>query len=190
MPFVRTIGRDAFANCKKLSDVEFGEALRTLHVQAFHCCSKLERVALPLKGNIIEDRVFDFCSKLATVDLVGGIHQTVASLHMESWRNEMKDEINRINQTLPTIESMKTIEIRRWTESVINRLDHYRAEHKALLKEATTLLELALWKANLDDNEKGEVAKGERHRERNELRVTSGADVVIKSVFSFLKISK
>lgn len=36
---------------------------------------------------------------------------------------------------------------------VTSQLDHYKAEHRALLKEAATLLELALWKANLDVKE-------------------------------------
>ena len=28
------------------------------------------------------------------VDLVGGIHKTISSLHLETWRNDMKDEDN------------------------------------------------------------------------------------------------
>jgi hypothetical protein len=31
------------------------------------------------------------------------------------------------------------------------RLERYKFEHKALLKEATTLLELSLWKAKIAD---------------------------------------
>ena len=41
-------------------------------------------------------------SYVTVVDLVGGIHETVASLHIERWRAEMISEINRINQVLPT----------------------------------------------------------------------------------------
>jgi hypothetical protein len=41
---------------------------------------------------------------LSRVDILAeGIHKTISSFHMESWRNEMKDEIDRINQTLPNI---------------------------------------------------------------------------------------
>ena len=43
----------------------------------------------------------EFGEELST--LVGATHNTVASLHMESWRNEMNAEINLINQTIPTI---------------------------------------------------------------------------------------
>jgi hypothetical protein len=63
------------------------------------------------------------------------------------------------------------------------------------LKEATTLLELALWKANLDDNngdrlerEGARTTRGSRKRAREEICVTSGADVVIKNVLPFLQL--
>ena len=190
IPSVRTIGESAFTNCSELNDVELGEELRTLEKCALSRCPKLTRIALPLKGNMLRGGVFIFCP-LTTIDLVGGIHQTVASLHMESWRDEMLGEINLINQTLPTITSGKTEAIQQWMESVISRLDNYKAEHKAILKEATTLLELALWKANLSDNNGRE---GEREgvrtveRARKEMPVTSGADVVIKNVVPFLKL--
>ena len=195
MPSVRTIGVEAFADCKVLSDVECGEALRTLSGWAFSNCPKLERIALPLKDGMIECHVFFACTELTTIDVVGGIHQTVASLHMESWRNEMMDEINRINQTLPTITQRKTEAIQRWLRIFSNRLDHYKAEHRRLLKEAITLLELALWKSNLHDNNRGEgeregvrTTRGSRKRARKEICVTSGADVVIKNVLPFLAL--
>ena len=188
MPSVGTIGGYAFTHCHELSDVEFGEALETLQESAFHKCPKLKRIALPLKDDMIEDDVFFDCPKLTTVDVVGGIHNTVASLHMESWRSEMMDEINRINQVLPTREwGDKTQAIQQWMESAFRRLDNHKWEHRRLLKEATTLLELALWKANLADNEGVDVETGGQ-RERQELRVTSGASIVINSVLPFLQL--
>jgi len=60
-----------------------------------------------------------------------------------------------------------------------------------MLKEATTLLELALWKVNLDDKEGGEregvrTTRGRRKRARKEICVTSGACIVIMNVLPFL----
>ena len=108
----------------------------------------------------------------------------------------MTGEINRINQSLPTItDEGKTEAIQQWMESVLRRLDHYKAEHHNLLKEATTLLELALWKTNLCDNGGDRLeskvfrtTRGSRKRARTEICVKSGADVVIKNVLPFLKL--
>eukprot|EP00986_Skeletonema_menzelii_P014685 scaffold9992_cov78-Skeletonema_menzelii.AAC.2 len=86
MTTVRTVREFAFGDCDELSDVEFGEGLETLGEGAFINCWKLKRIALPLKDIMIESDVFNDCPKLTSVDLVGGIHNTVASLHLEIWR--------------------------------------------------------------------------------------------------------
>ena len=63
----------------------------------------------------------------------------------------MMEEINRIKtkffQQLSGKIRLQTAAIQEWMGSVIRRLN--QADH-SLLKEATALLELALWKANLD----------------------------------------
>ena len=198
IPSVRNIGKLAFASCRELSDAELGEGrLITLQEKPFNYCRTLRRIALPLKSGLIEDG-FHNCPKLTTVDLVGGVHNTVASLHMESWRNEINDEINQINQVLPNTDYWrKTVAIRQWMESTVRLLDHCKAEHHRILKEATTLLELALWKANLNDNEGGQLdregvrtTRGRRKRARKEICVTSGASIVIKNVLPFLQLLK
>ena len=132
------------------------EGLETLEGGAFTFCSRLRRIALPLKGDMFEDQntinmpVFNYFDDLSHVDLVGGIHKTISFLHLESWRNEMNEEIDRINQVLPNTRAReKTAPIRSWMRSVLERIAHYKSEHYALLKEAMTLLELSLWKAKL-----------------------------------------
>ncbi len=193
MPSVRTIGGLAFAFCYGLYDVECGEGLETMVKGVFAHCRCLRRIALPLKCNVIAQSVFHDCSQLATIDLVGGIHETVASLHLNSWSNEITDEINLISQVLSNTTGGKTPTIKQWMKSVISRLNHYKAEHKAMLKEAATLLELALWKVNLGENEGGALenegvrtTRGRRKRARKAVCVTSGAGIVVKNVLPFL----
>jgi predicted NAD-dependent protein-ADP-ribosyltransferase YbiA (DUF1768 family) len=75
-------------------------------------------------------------------------------------------------------------------------IEHYKSEHYISLKEAMSLLELALWKANLDDNvgddaaarEGRRVKRRQRKRARKDRCITSGASVVIKNVLPFLKL--
>ena len=196
MPSVKTIGMWAFGTCVQLTDLDLPEGLETIQERAFSSCHELKQIAMPLNCVVIAIELFWLCPKLTTVDLVGGVHNTVASLHLDSWRNEMKDEINRINQVLPNTDARrKTEPIKQWMGLVTRRLNRYKAEHKAMLKEATTLLELALWKADLNEKEEGLVeregvrtTRGRRKRARKEICITSGASIVIKNVLPFLEL--
>jgi hypothetical protein len=215
LPKAKTIGQSAFIN-SGIEDAEFGEYLETIGSSAFWA-SKLRRIAIPLRDEMFQWNnymgtytQFRECPDLTTVDLVGRIHKTVASLHFESWRNEMTEEIQRINQILPgiTLYASKAAVIRPWIQSVIRNIESYKAEHRSLLKEVTTLLELALWKARLggeeEDNnnmvvgdandadfEEGKLAKKAKmdpDSKRQGACVTCGADVVIKNVMPFLML--
>eukprot|EP00984_Skeletonema_dohrnii_P001470 scaffold469_cov138-Skeletonema_dohrnii-CCMP3373.AAC.4 len=202
LPSIITIKAGAFSNCQRLIDVELSERLETIESNAFWNCERLERIAIPLKRDLLvynhlrqNCTQFDHCDQLTTVDLVGGIHKTVASLHMESWRNEMEEEINRMNQVLPDTQTRnKTATIRQWMDSVLDKMDHYKAEHCRYVKEAVSLLELALWKATLDEkednSEEGRAKKAKVNVEsaRRERRITCGADTVIKNVLPFLNL--
>jgi hypothetical protein len=199
MPTVRNIDTDAFYDCNQLTAVEMPDVER-IGDDAFFNCTRLRRIAIPLRDDIFDgNNVFSDCDNLSTVNLGGGIHKTISSLHLESWRNEMNEEIDRINSDLEDnpVGDHKTRAIRQWIESVLERLNHYKTEHKALLKEAMTLLELALWKAKLLDEKEEEDhflggkqaskrAKIDDETARTELRITSGASDVIENVLSFL----
>ncbi len=200
LPSVRRVGQCAFQNCAALRDAVFGEKLDRIERSALAGCRALRRIVIPLKyGLIIDVEAFSSCQKLSRVDtLVGGIHNTISCLHMESWRNEMQGEIDRINQILPNIRFTiaKAGAIRVWITRVLDWLDHYKSEHKALVKEAMTLLELALWKAKLHENmaddaaaqEGVRVTRGQRKRKRKDRCITSGASIVIKNVLPFLAL--
>ena len=204
LPKVWIIGTGAFKNCDKLTDVELSEDLGRIRGMAFFRCPRLRRISIPLKANLLggNDVVFRGCDNLSQIDLVGGIHKTISSLLLDSWRNEMRNEIDRINQDLPnTVSFDKTITIQRWMERVIRSTEHYKTEHYTLLKNAVALLELALWKAKLDeefgealsnkeDNESNATKKAriDTKATRHEARITSGANVVIKNVLPFLKL--
>ena len=200
MPSVRKVGPCAFARCYALTDVVFGEKLDRIEAYAFLGCTALRRISIPLKDNlIIYYNSFSRCENLSRVDiLAGGIHKTISSLHMESWRNEMQEELDRINQTLPNTQATeKAGEIQEWITRVFRRIEHNKTVHKMLVKEAMTLLELALWKAKLL-NETGEKkysvdevtkkAKIDAEAARKEHRVTCGASIVIKNVLPFLEL--
>ena len=97
LPSIRRVGRVAFQCCGALTDVVFGPDLERIEEYAFLDCTALTRIVIPLKDNlIIANTIFSYCKNLSRVDILdeGGIHETISSLHMEPWRNEMKQEFD------------------------------------------------------------------------------------------------
>jgi hypothetical protein len=203
LPSIITVKSGAFRSCDALTSIEFSERLESIQPCAFYDCYRLQRIAIPLKRDLfsIDPELqkytqFHYCDILTTVDLVGGSHnKTIASLHMESWRIEMNAEINRINQVLPnTPANEKTAAIKQWMDSVIDKMDHFKAKHHRYVKEAVTLLELALWKATLGEREENGAAGGTKKAKldgesvKKDKRVTCGADTVIRNILPFLQL--
>ncbi|KAK1737865.1 hypothetical protein QTG54_011159 [Skeletonema marinoi] len=183
MPSVRTVEVRAFVNCTALTDAEFGCNLETIEQRAFYLCPNLRRIAVPLKDDIFP----------ASEDPQNYILLAPGELA----KTEMIAEINRINQMLPiNAPSTKSDTIRWWIITVINRMEHYKAEHCRLLNEDMTLLELAVWKAKLDEKEVdyfnkkvlAKKAKIDVESARKERHITSGADIIIRNVLRFLRL--
>eukprot|EP00984_Skeletonema_dohrnii_P026837 scaffold16248_cov72-Skeletonema_dohrnii-CCMP3373.AAC.3 len=98
---------NAFSECISLTDAKFGSKLERIKRGAFVDCRSLERITIPLKDGIITaDDIFQGCENLKHVDLVEGpIHETIAALQLEVWRYDMNEEIDSINQILPTVDA-------------------------------------------------------------------------------------
>ena len=197
---VRAIEGGAFQECVGLTYVAFGDKLERIKGFSFEGCTRLRFITLPLKDGVIKDSAFN-CQHLERVDLAGSVHKIVSSLHLESWRVEMNAEIHHINKVLPaTYSGMKTRVIQQWVQLVARRFGYFKVQHYRLLVEAMTLLELALWKAKLDEKVDSiinddsletkllqlSITNGEDAR--RECRITCGADVVIKNVLPFLTL--
>ena len=183
LPKVRAIEFAAFKNCGQLTEVKMSEDLERIELEAFQNCIRLRRIAIPLKNNMMDEGgVFAECHALSQVDILGGIHKTISSLFVESWRNEMEDEIDRINQDLPYAGRYeKTAVIQRWMDRVIRRMKHYKRKHYALLKDAMSLLELALWKTRLQHTSRdanihqiGEKHSLEEEQPAKKVKITEG----------------
>jgi len=158
LPSTKIVEDNAFPCCEALTEAIFGSKLETIEEGAFYDCRSLERITIPLKDGLITryDSIFSGCENLVQVDLVEGeVHETIAALQLEEWRNDMNEEIDSINRILPTVDAGfseedddvggKVEAIRTWIRSVLGKIIHYKAEHQRLLDEqVTTVLELAL----------------------------------------------
>ncbi|KAK1733385.1 leucine-rich repeat domain-containing protein [Skeletonema marinoi] len=154
LPSAKIVGW-AFTGCTALTNVEFGKEMESIEEKAFYRCTSLERITIPLKDGIItENNTFKKCENLKHVDLVGGggVHETIAALLLEGWKNDMDREINSINQSLPTTPAGddfndaggKALAIRMWIRSVLRKIIHYKAQHQSFLNEAATTLQHTL----------------------------------------------
>ena len=81
-------------------------------------------------------------------------------------------------------------------ETVLDKIDQFKAEHYRYVKEGITLLELAFWKAKLGEKEEyaaeisSKRAKVDSESYRRDKRITCGADMVIKNVLPFLQLNE
>ena len=163
LPSARIVEYAAFDGCSALTDVKFGSKLERFDNCVFIRCTSLERITIPLKDGIITaDDTFQECGNLVRVDLVEGeVHETIASLNLEDWINDMNREVNSINQILPNADAGYDVDfndddvdygdpgekaraIRTWIRSVLGKIVHYQAEHQRVLDDAATTLQLAL----------------------------------------------
>ncbi|KAK1733237.1 leucine-rich repeat domain-containing protein [Skeletonema marinoi] len=152
-PSIKFIKGRAFFDCAALANVKFGNKLEEIGEGAFLNCHSLENITLPLKdGMITDNNVFQGCENLKHVDLVEGeLHETIAALLLEEWRNDMNEEIASINQILPNTSAGnsrddaggKAEAIRTWIRSVLRNIIEYKAQHQSYLNEAATTLQLA-----------------------------------------------
>ena len=151
LPSIKIVEKMAFS-CTNLTNVKFGKDLESIRENAFFGCPSLERITLPLKdGIIIDDATFQRCVKLNHVDLVEGVHETVAALLLEEWKDDMNKETELINQILDATSvgnickaGGKAEAIRKWIRKFLHKYIYYKAEHRRYVNEAADTLKLTL----------------------------------------------
>lgn len=108
------------------------------------------------------------------------VEKRLNSLSVDKWRKEVLRDIDDLRWFV--------CYRKKSTERVYCKLAHY--EHIDRLREATSLLELSLWKSNITVSMPNDLDKGVESRrkieEMNACRIRCGADVVVPNVLSFL----
>jgi hypothetical protein len=114
-----------------------------------------------------------------------GMSERVEALNFQVWRDCITNMIHTTNFEY----NGDNFSILRWIRT---RIAHFEDEYPKL-KEATTILELALWKLRMNENIPQEEAsqcqkkiKTDESSIRRKCRVTCGADVVIRHVLPYL----
>ncbi|KAL7529029.1 hypothetical protein ACHAWF_007585, partial [Thalassiosira exigua] len=175
------IGKRAFGGCLSLRTVEFGQGVHHVGEGAFDECLSLDGIKIPQNAFVIEwgddtscVMVEDTTFPLEDED----VERTVVSGNLgqsEHLLAEVEEKINIILGRHCTIEE-KLGQIR-------SMIFHVK------MVDATTCLELALLKANMEKEQNltaAPITRKRRRETRESSRVICGAEIVIPNVLSFL----
>lgn len=184
MPYCRDIEVAAFFCCEQLTDLNLPACLEHVGRRAFRRCVNMRRIGMPLKLNMLDSDIFNYCENLVEVDFGGTIQRITSQLSLDSWSNDIEEKVNLFNRVLPTIPSnLKTRAMQQCIESVMDKIKFYKSEHNQLLKQAASVLELALWKTQI---EREMIQQKLDVGHRADCRYVCKSDVVIANVMSFL----
>ncbi len=80
---VKTIGKCAFANCVKLTNLTIGSSVELINTSAFSDCKSLEEVTIPNSVKTIGYSVFAGCSNLSNIDFGTGVTEILSNAFNE-----------------------------------------------------------------------------------------------------------
>ncbi len=185
MPSCRDIEVAAFFCCEQLTDLDLPAGLEHVGRRAFRRCVRMRRIGMPLKLNMLDSDIFNYCENLVEVDFGGTIQRITSRLSLDSWGNDIQEKVNLFGGVLPTIPSnLKTRALQQCIESVIDKIKFYKLQHNQLLKQAASVLELALWKAQMEREMVQKQTLDVSHKA--DCRYVCKSDMVIANVMSFL----
>ena len=111
------------------------------------------------------------------------ISTCINAIGLKLWRDDMAEMMVK---PIPFKQHKRV-----WLSNVKSKLSHYESEYR-WLKEATSMLELALWKTTLDELGKGENTMSNKKRKidgseiRSLCRINCGAHIVIENILPYL----
>ena len=169
---VTAIGNGSFKDCKKLKRVVLNNGLKQIGDDAFANCSSIERISIPSTVTILDNRAFAGCCSLKqAIYMKCGVDQRfklgcgvfhgcssplikirLDKISEDCHLKELEKRINEIDDS--------AIQLRDRHLNLIIPVDEVKSFYKVYnliqyygVKEATSLVELALWKAMIDQTE-------------------------------------
>ena len=189
MSSVTTIERYAFSNCTNLQSVKFCEGVQDIEGGAFLGCTSLPQINIPSPAFVIGPGALT-CSLSRSGTIPNNQHRgtihyniypkhsmMIISKHVLNCMSSscLTQAENRINEILSTNTRTRKDNL----ERVRGLIAYYE------LVEATTILELAIWKANMGARENDQ----QDDEARQACRQNCGADmnVIVKLVLQYFK---
>ena len=127
LPGVKTIGSEAFENCKYLTNVQFAEGLESLGNDPFRGCKALTEIELPSSVKLFRRGIFALCERIKKITchaitppmfwsgtIMNGVDKTNVMLHVPAMSVEKYRKSyawKTFCEIVPTDTSMTDIEI-------------------------------------------------------------------------------
>lgn len=203
---VQSIGCNSFHSCMQLMYVDLCDGLERIGSRAFEGCNLLQHISIPVSVTNIEGNAFDNCQSLVAIMFCTDVEDLVIELALSDWYDPQFDKdwkqvylflmSCKIPKRLGLISTKKwrddicdmvrrfacvhSDKFRLYCEVITSRLDNYIA-----LKDAASLLELALWKSKIAE-QCSDLISENISSIRSKARYNCGATVIIPNVLSFL----
>ena len=172
MPSIRRIGEYAFGDCTSLERITIPPTVIEIEEYAFNNCTNVREVVLYDEKIQIGNKAFNRCSSLERFSfpsLSNRLNYVIKAGHTDI--EPKMDDIPAVEWrsgelSIPTMR--REIEIRLWNDVVkvdkekLNKVKRLIAYYEK--KEATTLFELALWKATIDQADSDDNIDRVAHR--------------------------
>ena len=180
-PSVRLIEEGAFRDCLGLTTAILNDGLEEIGVRAFEGCA-LVRIDIPPSVREIDDEAFRGCLSLTTVQFCDDIEEFVSSGSMRDWWNHGVHEKCLSTYCLLVhfniLQRVHLVRARMWQTNIHGILMHIPSICAGLsrncldlyfdsidsklsvyknLNDASTLLELAIWKSKIMEQTNGNI---------------------------------
>ena len=180
-PSVRAIKVSAFSYCTGLTTAILNDGLEVIGVRAFEGCA-LVRIDIPPSVREIDDEAFRGCLSLTTVQFCDDIEEFVSSGSMRDWWNHGVHEKCLSTYCLLVhfniLQRVHLVRARMWQTNIHGILMHIPSICAGLsrncldlyfdsidsklsvyknLNDASTLLELAIWKSKIMEQTNGNI---------------------------------
>ena len=202
---VKMIGSHAFSSCMNLMHVDLFNGLEIIDDMAFNNCEALESIYIPISVEKIDAFAFMGCSDLTAINFYTEVEGLVIEVRTSIYDDDDDGYCGwynmycymaeyKIPKRLGGITSTKWRDnihdmIKRWPYIYLKRVHKYCALiHERLgnytdLMDAASLLELALWKLKIAE-QNSDIRSSSTMR--STARYNCGATVIIPKVLSFL----
>jgi len=171
---LQTIWNDAFSNCKSLQSIVIPSTVIEIKQDSFQNCTNLREVVIHNEDIQIEDKAFSKCTSLERFKFPGlstrldnivqagqrGIEAKMDDITAVEWQSGGELIIPIVHRQIESrwrlMPSETVVEIDyEKLNKIVSSIRYYE------MKEATTLFELALWKARIDLTEVNEINRDE-----------------------------